>query len=141
MFVLGSLVKVYGYENQTLISTLGTIQYIFMKNKEKIFLRKSAPEKPLRMVEAIFRCKWSLTVYQLLKQGINRPGQMVKQTEGLTTKVLNECLKKNTEFGILKKTSYKEIPPRVEYKFTSFGNKFLLILHEIEQLQAVIDEN
>ena len=50
------------------------------------------------MVEAIYGCKWSLTVYQLLANGINRPGAMVRNVEGLTTKVLNECLRKNTEF-------------------------------------------
>lgn len=53
------------------------------------------------MVEAIYGCKWSLTVYQLLAHGINRPGEMVRSVEGLTTKVLNECLRKNLEFGIL----------------------------------------
>ena len=29
------------------------------------------------MVERIYGCKWSLTVYQLLAHGINRPGEMV----------------------------------------------------------------
>lgn len=114
---------------------VGTFWYIFMKNKEKIFSRKSAPERTARMVESIFRCKWSLTVYQLLKQGINRPGQMVRQTEGLTTKVLNECLKRNTEYGILRKVIYNESPPRVEYEVTDFGQKFLAVLKEIEKLQ------
>ena len=65
-----------------------------MKSQGKIFSRKSAPEQSARMVEAIFSCKWSLTVYNLLAHGITRPGQMVKSVEGLTTKVLNECLKK-----------------------------------------------
>jgi hypothetical protein len=36
-----------------------------------------------------------LTVYQLLANGIKRPGEMVRSVEGLTTKVLNECLRKN----------------------------------------------
>ena len=43
------------------------------------------------MVETIYGCKWSLTVYQLLANGINRPGEMVRSVEGLSTKVLNEC--------------------------------------------------
>ena len=50
------------------------------------------------MVETIYGCKWSLTVYQLLANGINRPGEMVRSVEGLSTKVLNECLKRNVEF-------------------------------------------
>lgn len=55
------------------------------------------------MVETIYGCKWSLTVYQLLANGINRPGEMVRSVEGLSTKVLNDCLKKNTDFGIIER--------------------------------------
>lgn len=102
-------------------------------------MRKSAPEKSARMVEAIYGCKWSLTVYQLLANGINRPGAMVRNAEGLTTKVLNECLRKNTEFGILERVNYNETPPRVEYKVTQFGTRFLRILDELEKLQSEID--
>jgi DNA-binding HxlR family transcriptional regulator len=108
-----------------------------MKNNEKIILRKSAPERSARMVESIYGCKWSLTVYQLIDSGINRPGEMVRSVEGLTTKVLNSCLNKNIEFGILKKVNFAEVPPRVEYKVTSFGAKFIRVLDEIEKLHLI----
>jgi DNA-binding HxlR family transcriptional regulator len=91
------------------------------------------------MVEAIYGCKWSLTVYHLLSLGINRPGQMVKNVEGLTTKVLNDCLRKNLEFGILKRIAYPELPPRVEYELTAFGQKFVRVLEHLEALQTDID--
>jgi len=110
-----------------------------MKNKEKLFERKSAPERSARMVETIYGCKWSLTVYKLLSHGINRPGKMVKSVEGLTTKVLNNCLKKNLEFGILERISYNQVPPKVEYKVTPFGVKFMKILKSLEELQKDID--
>ncbi len=93
------------------------------------------------MVETIYGCKWSLTVYQLLSEGINRPGEMVRTVDGLSTKVLNECLRKNTKFGILERVSYNEVPPRVEYKVTPFGNKFVRVLDELEKLQSEIDED
>jgi len=110
-----------------------------MKNKVKLFTRKSAPERSARMVETIYGCKWSLTVYQLLANGINRPGAMVSHVEGLTTKVLNECLRKNTKFGILERLTYNEVPPRVEYKVTPFGTRFIRILDELEKLQSEIN--
>ncbi|MEE1673849.1 winged helix-turn-helix transcriptional regulator [Agarivorans aestuarii] len=106
-----------------------------MKNNELLFSRKSAPERSARMVETIYGCKWSLTVYQLLANGINRPGEMVRNVEGLSTKVLNECLRKNLEFGILRRIEYPEVPPRVEYQVTEFGDKFLRILEQLEELQ------
>jgi DNA-binding HxlR family transcriptional regulator len=111
-----------------------------MKNQEKIFSRKSAPERSARMVETIYGCKWSLTVYQLLAHDINRPGEMVRNVEGLSTKVLNECLRKNVQFGILNRVSFNEVPPRVEYKVTPFGDKFIRILDQLEVLQNEISE-
>ena len=93
------------------------------------------------MVEAIYGCKWSLTVYNLLANQINRPGEMVRSVEGLSTKVLNECLKRNVEFGILERVAFPEVPPRVEYKVTPFGNKFIRILDELEKLQSEIEED
>lgn len=111
-----------------------------MKVKEKKIERKFAPEKAARMVEAIYGCKWSLTVYQLLAHGINRPGRMVKSVDGLTTKVLNSCLRKNMEFGILERISYNEVPPKVEYKVTAFGEKFMKIVESLEKLQAELEK-
>ncbi|RZV39101.1 MAG: transcriptional regulator [Chromatiales bacterium] len=91
------------------------------------------------MVEAIYGCKWSLTVYQLVASGVNRPGKMVRSVDGLSTKVLNDCLRKNVDFGILERIAYPEIPPRVEYVVTEFGEKFVRILDELEQLQKEIE--
>lgn len=110
-----------------------------MNNRQKIFSRKTAPDKSARMLETIYGCKWSLTVYQLLASGINRPGEMVRNVEGLSTKVLNECLRKNIQFGILERISYNEVPPRVEYKVTKLGNKFMRVLDELERLQSEIE--
>jgi DNA-binding HxlR family transcriptional regulator len=81
-----------------------------------------------------------LTIYQLLANDINRPGEMVRSIEGLTTKVLNQCLKKNTDFGILDRISYNEVPPKVEYKVTEFGQKFMTVLEELEKLQREIEK-
>lgn len=111
-----------------------------MKMKEKVFSRKTAPAKSAQMVETIYGCKWSLTVYQLLANGINRPGEMVRSVEGLTTKVLNQCLRRNMGFGILERISYNEVPPKVEYKVTEFGTKFMRILDELENLQREIEK-
>jgi len=91
------------------------------------------------MVEDIVGCKWSLTVIALVRDGVVRPGAMERRTAGLTTKVLNERLRKMVRFGILEKRSYPEIPPRVEYRLTRFGRKFVAILDRIDALQEEAD--
>ena len=110
-----------------------------MPDSEKKISRVSAPQRSARMVEAIYGCKWSLTVYRLLANGVNRPGEMVRNVDGLTTKVLNDCLRKNLDFGIINRVAYPEIPPRVEYEITAFGRKFIRILDQIESLQHEIE--
>ena len=111
-----------------------------MTGNEKKISRVSAPERTARMVEAIYGCKWSLTVYRLLANGVTRPGEMVRSVDGLTTKVLNDCLRKNLDFGIINRVAYPEIPPRVEYEITAFGRKFIRVLEQIESLQSEIGE-
>lgn len=91
-----------------------------------------------RMVENIVRCKWSLSVIGLVRSGVNRPGAMERSIEGLTAKVLNERLRKLVGFGIVTKTVYPETPPRVEYQLTSFGQRFVRLLDEIENLENEI---
>lgn len=87
------------------------------------------------MVEDVVGCKWSLSVLDMIEQGINRPGMMTREEEGLSTKVLNERLKKLARFGVIDRIEYKEIPPRVEYQFTEFGKKFIKIIKDLRELE------
>jgi len=92
------------------------------------------------MLESIVGCKWSLRVMQLVRQEINRPGEMQRQTPGLSTKVLNERLNKLMRFGIFEKTIFPVSPPHVEYKLTPFGKKFSALLDEVEALQKELEQ-
>ena len=83
-------------------------------------------------------CKWSLTFFKRIREGINRPGQLQKSIDGLSTKVMNNCLRKHLEFAILERREFPEIPPHVEYHITSFGEKFILILKAIHDLDDEI---
>lgn len=95
----------------------------------------SAPPPAARMVEDIIGCKWSLSVLDLVRRGVNRPGAMEHATEGLTAKVLNERLRKLVRYEIISKHSYAEIPPRVEYRLTNFGSRFSAVLDQIRALE------
>ena len=101
----------------------------------------TAPQrvKISRMVEDVVGCKWTLTIMQLIRQGIRRPGVLERSVAGLTTKVMNERLKKLVDYGILERSAYAEIPPRVEYELTAFGQKFASILDAIEDLESECD--
>jgi DNA-binding HxlR family transcriptional regulator len=72
---------------------------------------------------------------------VTHPGALVRTADGLTTKVLNERLGRLLRFGILEKTSYPEVPPRVEYQLTAFGRRFIVILDQIRALQDELQAN
>lgn len=101
-----------------------------------------AEEKPTvtYMVENVVGCKWSLTVIDLVRRGVNRPGEMEHAVPGLSAKVLNERLRKLLRFGIVEKYSYPETPPRVEYSLTDFGIRFAKILDAIRALEFPAQE-
>jgi DNA-binding HxlR family transcriptional regulator len=101
--------------------------------------RLAPPPDAARMVQQICGCKWSLTLYWLLANGINRPGAMSRSVEGLTPKVLNDCLRRNMDLGILQRQVFAEVPPRVEYHFTALGHKFLTLIPHLEDLQREIE--
>lgn len=89
------------------------------------------------IVEGCLGCKWTLHVLGQIRAGVNRPGALERSAPGLTAKVLQERLVKLVGFGILEKRIYAEVPPRVEYALTPFGER---IAGVIEQLEAIRKE-
>jgi DNA-binding HxlR family transcriptional regulator len=106
--------------------------------------RKSLPRADptvARRVEDIVGCKWSLAVLARVRDGVCRPGALEHSLPGLSTKVLNERLRKLVRYGILARTAYPEVPPRVEYGLTPFGERFVRLIDEVEALQRDLDGN
>jgi DNA-binding HxlR family transcriptional regulator len=60
---------------------------------------------------------------------------------GLSTKVLNERLRKLVRYGILARRAYPEVPPRVEYRLTRFGQKFTKLIDGVEALQRELESD
>lgn len=91
------------------------------------------------IVEDVVGCKWTLHVLAQVRAGVTRPGRLVRTAPGLTTKVLNERLSKLVRHGVLRKISYPEIPPRVEYQLTTLGSRLNVVLDAIASLQNDVD--
>jgi DNA-binding HxlR family transcriptional regulator len=92
------------------------------------------------MLESIVGCKWSMSVLLAIRAGVHRPGALERACEGISTKVLNERLRKLLSFGILRRVAYPQIPPRVEYRLTAFGRRFVKLLDELRRLQADLEQ-
>lgn len=88
------------------------------------------------MVEDVVGCKWSLAVLGAVRSGVRRPGAIEHAIDGVSKKVLNERLRKLVRFGILEKRAYPEVPQRVEYRLTRFGERFSGLMDGVEALET-----
>ncbi len=91
------------------------------------------------MLRSIVGCKWSLQVLASIRDGLDRPSEIERRCPGISTKVLNERLRKLVRFGLVERVAYDEIPPRVEYPLTAFGRRFLGLLDEVDALQDELE--
>lgn len=94
-----------------------------------------------RMVEDVLGCKWTLGVLGAIRAGVSRPGALERRLRGISTKVLNERLRKLQRFGIVERRAYAELPPRVEYRLTTFGRRFARVLDAVEGLERELSED
>jgi DNA-binding HxlR family transcriptional regulator len=93
------------------------------------------------LLEEVIGCRWTISVLRAVASGIRRPGALERHIEGISTKVLSDRLRHFTRAGIFEREQFPEIPPRVEYRLTDFGRKFLGLLREVEKLQAELSED
>ncbi|MFI7107869.1 winged helix-turn-helix transcriptional regulator [Nonomuraea sp. NPDC050227] len=69
--------------------------------------------------------KWTAKIIRCLEQGPRRFTELQVPLRGITPKVLTESLRAMERDGLLTRTAYAEIPPRVEYELTPLGRSLL----------------
>ncbi len=93
-----------------------------------------AERRAYHSLEDIVGCKWSAGVVASIARGVRRPGELERYIPGISKKILNERLRKLTDYRVIER---QEIPDRVkhvEYRLTPTGEK---LAHLIEQLQEL----
>jgi DNA-binding HxlR family transcriptional regulator len=66
--------------------------------------------------------KWTARIMVCLRDGPQRFSQLRVPLHDVTPKVLTESLRAMVRDGLLTRTSYPEMPPRVEYELTALGH-------------------
>lgn len=69
--------------------------------------------------------KWSLLVIATLHNGPMRFGELQEAVTGISQRMLTLTLKHLVEDGLVGRTAYPEVPPRVDYKLTDLGHTLL----------------
>lgn len=91
--------------------------------------KENLPECPVATTVELIGSKWKLLILKYLLNKTMRYNEFKREIDGISQKVLTSTLKSMVEDGIVIRTSYPEVPPRVEYSLSEIG----------ESMRPVID--
>jgi DNA-binding HxlR family transcriptional regulator len=98
-----------------------------LKTKEEL------PECPVATTVTLIGNKWKLLIMRNL---LNRPwrfNELRRDLDGISQKVLTDSLRQMEADGIITRTVYPEVPPRVEYALSELGESMRPILESMQE--------
>ena len=90
--------------------------------------KEELPECPVATTVALIGSKWKLLFIRNLLQRPWRFNELRKDLDGISQKVLTDSLRSMEEDGLITRTVYPEVPPRVEYALSDLGKSLKPIL-------------
>jgi DNA-binding HxlR family transcriptional regulator len=97
-----------------------------MKTKDEL------PDCPVATTVSLIGSKWKLLIMRNLLERPWRFNELQKSLEGISQKVLTDNLRAMEKDGILIRTAYPEVPPRVEYSLSELGESMRPILESMQ---------
>ncbi|MCA0150687.1 helix-turn-helix transcriptional regulator [Rossellomorea vietnamensis] len=75
--------------------------------------------------------KWKVLILWNLNEGVKRFNELKRSLPNITQKMLTQQLRELEEHGLVERTVYQEVPPKVEYSTTEMGKKLQATLFEM----------
>ncbi len=103
---------------------------------EPIKLDKGIPGEPCPIARTldVIGTKWTfLIIRDLLIEGMMRFSDLQRSMDGISPKTLAVRLRELEAQGIIQRTVYPEVPPRVEYRLTDKGKQLERIFIELKK--------
>jgi DNA-binding HxlR family transcriptional regulator len=86
---------------------------------------------PVCRTSEIVSGKWTLLVIRDLAEGSRRFCELERSLEGISPRTLSLRLRALEEEGIVKRNTYPEVPPRVEYALTEKGRALVPLIEDM----------
>ena len=90
---------------------------------------RTLPACPVETTLTLIGDKWKVLIIRDLLPGTKRFGELKRSIGTVSQKVLTAQLRQMEDSGLLIRTVYPEVPPRVEYTLTPLGESFAPLLH------------
>ncbi len=90
--------------------------------------KEELPECPVATTVQLIGGKWKLLLLRNLLQRPWRFNELKKSLDGISQKVLTDSLRSMEADGIITRTVFPEVPPRVEYALTDLGESMRPII-------------
>ena len=94
--------------------------------------KEEMPACPVATTVALIGSKWKLLIMRNLLARPWRFNELKKDLEGISQKVLTDSLRSMEADGIITRTVYPEVPPRVEYALSELGESMRPIIKSME---------
>ncbi len=94
--------------------------------------KEELPDCPVATTVQLIGNKWKLLILRNLMMRPWRFNELQKSLEGISQKVLTESLRSMEADGIVIRTVYAEVPPRVEYSLSDLGETLRPILDAMQ---------
>lgn len=94
--------------------------------------KNNLPECPVATTVMLIGSKWKLLILRNLMARPWRFNELKKSLEGISQKVLTDALRSLEADGIIIRTVYAEVPPRVEYALSELGETLRPVLKSME---------
>ena len=91
-------------------------------------MKRDMPYCPIETTLTLISNRWKVLILWDLLDGVKRFGELKKLLGGVSQKVLTANLRQMEEAGLLTRTAYAEVPPRVEYALTETGRSLRPVL-------------
>ena len=104
-------------------------------------LSAACPACPVETTLTLISDKWKVLILRDLMPGTKRFGELKKSIGTVTQKVLTAQLRQMEASGLLSRTVYAEVPPRVEYTLTDLGRSLRPVLDAMEAWGKAYQEN
>ena len=91
-------------------------------------MENTLPACPVETTLTLISDKWKVLILRDLLSGTKRFSELKRSIGSVSQKVLTSQLRQMEESGLLTRTVYPEVPPRVEYTLTELGQSLRPVL-------------